>query len=314
MTHLVIGRLPKIPIDELLTHKVTFLSEAVLNEFLQEKAPPDSAKYLLQEDEHTPETIKNLKALLLSEDAANVALAIELIESGGFPPELHTELFMAYKMVDDTSIKTKIKPTLEKYSSEKAKEAMRQRMLLYSEHMDEQKLRRNINKYTKDNELDGIKIARYFWKRYQKGILYMFSYGNNEQIIEILPPGDTLDLSGHQINTLPDALLQCTWLKHIKLDDCDFTLFPKVLTQLSGVETLSLSKNYMWSLPKTMTNMSQLKKLNLDYNFLDPFPEIVYQLKQLESFSFKTWSDPPVYSKALKKLKKELPKCEVIWK
>ncbi|EAY32052.1 leucine-rich repeat domain-containing protein [Microscilla marina] len=311
ITHLVIGRLPKLNLNELLKHPVTFLSEAQLNQFLQEQAPPDPSKYLLTQNEHTPEAVKNLKGLLLSEDSSNVVLAVELINSGGFPMALHTELFMAYKMVNDTKVRKQIKPVLEKYSSEKAKEAMRQRMSLYSEHIGEIRLRRNINKYTKDNEFDGAKIARYFWERYRKGILYLFSYGSSEQIQEVLPKGDTLDLSELKINVLPQELAQCTQLKHVILNDCEFANFPKVLLQLSGLETLALQKNYFWKLPLELGQLTQLKKLDLSHNFFDSFPEVVYQLPALKSLSFKTWHTPVITAEVLQMIKEKLPNCVV---
>ncbi|WP_299462484.1 hypothetical protein [uncultured Microscilla sp.] len=311
VTHLVVGRLPKLKLDELLKHQVTFLSEAQLNQFLQEQTPPDPSKYLLTQNEHTPEVVKNLKGLLLSEDSSNVALALELINSGGFPMALHTELFMAYKMVSDTKVRKQIKPVLEKYSSEKAKEAIRQRMSLYSEHIGEMRLRRNINKYTKDNEFDGAKIARYFWERYRKGILYLFSYGSSEQIQEALPKGDTLDLSELKINALPQELAKCTQLKHVMLNDCEFANFPKVLVQLSGLETLALQKNYLWKLPNELGQLTQLKKLDLNYNFFDKFPEVILQLPALKSLSLKTWHTPVITAEARQMIKEKLPNCAV---
>jgi hypothetical protein len=313
ITHLVVGRLPKLTIEEVLKHKITFISEAQLNQYLQEQAPPDPTKYLLQQDEHTPETVNNLKDLLLSEDSSNVALAVELIKSGGFPTELHTELFMAYKMVDDLAVRKQIKPLLEKHSSEKAKEAIRQRMSLFSEHIGEMRLRRNINKYTKDNELDGVKIAHYFWQRYRKGILYIFSYGNSEQIKEVLPEGDTLDLSGLKINALPDELAQCSQLKHVLLKDCQFAVFPKVLLQLPQLETLNLALNQIGRLPDELPQLTKLKKLDLSYNFFQSFPELLYQLPQLEYISLKTWHIPAVTPDVLKEVVNKLPNCEIEW-
>lgn len=311
VTHLVVGRLPKLPLDEVLKHKITFISEAQLNQYLQAQTPPDPSKYLLQQDEHTPEVVNNIKGLLLSEDSNNVALAIELIKSGGFPPELHTELFMAYKMVSDVEVRKQIKPLLEQHSSEKAKEAMRQRMSLYSEYIDEMRLRRNINKYTKNNELDGAKIARHFWQRYRKGILYLFSYGSSEQIKELLPTGDTLDLSGLKINALPNALAECTQLKHVILKDCEFVTFPKVLLQLPQLESLVLRKNQIWRVPDELPQLEKLKKLDLSYNFFDHFPQVLYQLPQLEQLSFKSWHKPIITADVLQNIENTLPNCQV---
>ena len=220
---------------------------------------------------------------------------------------------MAYKMVDDLAVRKQIKPLLEKHSSEKAKEAIRQRMSLFSEHIGEMRLRRNINKYTKDNELDGVKIAHYFWQRYRKGILYIFSYGNSEQIKEVLPEGDTLDLSGLKINALPDELAQCGQLKHVLLKDCQFRVFPEVLLRLPQLETLNLALSQIGRLPDELPQLTKLKKLDLSYNFFQSFPELLYQLPQLEHLSLKTWHIPVVTPEVLKKVVSKLPNCEVEW-
>lgn len=314
VTHLIVARLPKIPLNDLLDSDVTFISEAQLNEFMASKQAPDPTKYLLQQDdERTTESIHKLKGLLLSEDDQNVAIAVELIKAGGFPKELHTELFMAYKLVDDSKVRKEIKPLLEQYSSEKAKEAMRQRWALFTEAMDEKKLRRNINKYTQNNEFDGPKIARYFWDRYQKGILYLFSYGSNEQIVDALPKGDTLDFTGLNINVLPEVFEELKHVKKIFLKECDFVRFPKVLFKMPWLEVLSLEHNYFEQLPKEMKKLTSLKTLNLNYNMLREFPEVLYEMPHLKKIMFKSWYDEHVDAATIEKVREKLPNCELIY-
>jgi len=314
VTHLVVGRLPKLPLEELLNYSVTFISEAQLNAFIDAQQAPDPSKYLLQPDDALAgENVENLKNLLLSEDDQNIAIAIELIKGGGFPKELHTELFMAYKMVHTPKVRKEIKPLLEKYSSEKAKESMRQRHALFTEAMDEMKLRRNINKYTKDNEFDGPKIARYFWDRYKKGILYVFSYGSSEQILEVLPKGEILNLNEHRINALPAELAQLTQLKKIYLNGCSFVVFPKVLLQMPQVEVLYLDQNYLEKLPKEIIKMTSLKELSISFNLIRTLPDVLLEMPHLEKIIFKTWYKSDIDPTLVEKVKKKLPNCELIY-
>ncbi|OJJ19472.1 hypothetical protein BKI52_21940 [marine bacterium AO1-C] len=314
VTHLVVGRLPKLPLEDLISHSVTYISEAQLNTFIESKQAPDPSKYLLQSDNTLAnENIENLKNLLLSEDDQNIAIAIELIKGGGFPKELHTELFMAYKMVNIPKVRREIKPLLEKYSSEKAKEAMRQRHALFTETMDEMKLRRNINKYTKDNEFDGAKIARYFWDRYKKGILYLFSYGTSEQVLEVLPKGEMLILNGYKINALPAELTQLRQLKKVYLKECSFIVFPKVLLQMPQVEVLHLDQNYLEKLPKEIKAMTGLRELSISFNLIRTLPEVLLEMPQLEKIIFKSWYNAHVETETIEKVKKKLPNCELIY-
>lgn len=313
VTHLIMGRLPKFSLDEILNHSLTFITEAQVNQYLTSQQAPDPSKYLLQENTQTPDNIQNLKGLLLSSDASNVALAVELMNSGGFPKELHTELFMAYKLVEDASVKQNIKPWLEQHSSEKAKEAIRQRFSLYSEHMDEAKLRRNINKYTKDNELDGPKIAGYFWKNYKKGILYLFSYGSSEQIMEVLPQGDTLDLSMCQVNILPEELVQLTQLRKVILSECNFSYVPKVLFKMPWIEELALDKNYLFRLSPEMVKLTNLRYLYLDYNQFQAFPEVLLKMPQLKKITIKNWYESYMDKETVRHIKEKLPDCELIY-
>ena len=314
VTHLVVGRLPKISLEDLLDLEVTFISEAQLNEFIASKQALDPTKYLLQQDdEQTTESIHKLKGLLLSEDDQNVAIAVELIKAGGFPKELHTELFMTYKLVDDSKVRKEIKPLLELYSSEKAKEAMRQRLALFTEAMDEKKLRRNINKYTQNNEFDGPKIARYFWDRHQKGILYLFSYGSKEQILDALPKGDTLDFTELGINVLPEVFEELKQVKKICLKECDFVRFPKVLFKMPWLEVLNLEHNYFEQLPKEMKKLGNLRELNINYNMIRKFPEVLYEMPHLRKIMFKSWYDEHVDAATIEKVKEKLPNCELIY-
>ncbi|HAS43214.1 MAG TPA: hypothetical protein DCS93_22230 [Microscillaceae bacterium] len=314
VTHLVMGRLPKLPIEELLNHSFTFISEAQLNTFIESQQAPDPSKYLLQPDNAlAAENIENLKNLLLSEDDQNIAIAIELIKGGGFPKELHTELFMAYKMVSEPKVRKGIKPLLEKYSSEKAKEAMRLRHALFTESMDEMKLRRNINKYTKDNEFDGPKIARYFWDRYKKGILYLFSYGSGEQILNVLPKGDVLNLNEYTINALPGELAQLTTLKKVYLNGCSFMVFPKVLLQMPQIEVLHMERNYLEKLPQEITKMKGLKELSMSFNLIKTLPEVLLEMPHLEKIMIKSWYEPRIDTAMLEKVKEKLPNCELIY-
>ena len=59
---------------------------------------------------------ENIKKLLLSGDAENLTLALQLIEGGGFSPDFKNELFIAYQFAVDSTIKKNIKEEKNKHA------------------------------------------------------------------------------------------------------------------------------------------------------------------------------------------------------
>ena len=102
ITHLLLGRSPK-NIPNNIPGNWSLLSEQELFALL------DQDKYLHQA---SVQQLENLRRMLLSRQEKTIALGLELLENGGVPKQLLTAIYLAYRTLDDSRLRKRLRVLL----------------------------------------------------------------------------------------------------------------------------------------------------------------------------------------------------------
>ena len=116
--HVLIGSQPKY--DPKFEQKVVFLSEKDLIDFLNQA----EKKYLIQET--SEEKLGHIQQLLHHESETNVWMASQILEGGGVPKVLITDLFIVWKKRKEAKLKKALKILLDLNLSEYSKHQIQQ--------------------------------------------------------------------------------------------------------------------------------------------------------------------------------------------
>ena len=103
-------------------------------------------------------------------------------------------------------------------------------------------------------------------------------------IQEAIDGQDThLDLSGLELEHVPDLIGQAISLTHLSLRDNQLKTLPVQIGQLQNLLQLSLVNNQLTALPDELAQCANLTNLNLKSNRLVHLPEGVLNLSRLEN-------------------------------
>lgn len=80
--------------------------------------------------------------------------------------------------------------------------------------------------------------------------------------------GDTLDLSGQQLTTLPETVLSRKDISVLNLSNNQFKELPSGIARMTNLVELNVENNRLESLPPELGNMIWLKKLDISNNRL----------------------------------------------
>ncbi|HJN73000.1 MAG TPA: TonB family protein [Myxococcota bacterium] len=92
----------------------------------------------------------------------------------------------------------------------------------------------------------------------------------------------TLDLSEHELQSLPSDLFQFTQLKELNLQGNQLEALPGEIGQLQALKRLDLSRNDLTALPEELWRLRALEVLNLQGNRLETISEDIGQLRALQ--------------------------------
>lgn len=148
-SHIVLGDLAKFDFEN-LPKNVVFISEKELNNWLQKSEKP----WLLESGK--VKEIQNLSKLLLTYQKENIALAIQMLEAGGVPAILLTDILIAFKKTDDKSVKRKLRKLLEIYVKKEELRILQARPSLRHNSIEKQK--ELISELAKNTVFDGKKL------------------------------------------------------------------------------------------------------------------------------------------------------------
>ncbi|MBS4052825.1 MAG: leucine-rich repeat domain-containing protein [Methylomonas sp.] len=93
---------------------------------------------------------------------------------------------------------------------------------------------------------------------------------------------EIIDLSGSELKTLPEALLQMPNLIALDLADNELDTLPDWLGQLTQLRKLNVSGNQLNNLPESLYQLAQLQELDVSDNQLIVLPESICQLTMLQ--------------------------------
>ena len=92
-----------------------------------------------------------------------------------------------------------------------------------------------------------------------------------------------LNLGGNQLETLPDALGDFTFLEVLTLSANNLHNFPTCILRLTRLTKLQLSHNKLTSVPDAIRRLTALKVLRLNHNQLTTLPAALGDLVELET-------------------------------
>ena len=213
------------------------------------------------------EQVSKVSRLLLSRDHANTKLALRILENSTFPKELITEIFLVYRITVDDTIRELTKNIIDKYGS---LDLVKKSKSNLSFRTYEDEVATNIRRLTRDNELDGLKIAKALYKYYDIGIHYLLDEVTKEEQVELLKPyinGTVFRMSKFRLRNFPTALIHFPFLTEIDLSDNLIQTIPPEIEKMVNLKILNLSKNDLKRLPKTIGNLKNLEILNWSYNY-----------------------------------------------
>lgn len=276
-THLVLGNNPK-NYELIDDQEVTFLTEQDLNQFLNKEDTP----YLLEKDTDTSLNKENIKQLLLSKDEANVFLGVELLNAGGVPRDLMTELLFVAKTISDKKIREQAKKMLKINGSESIQRALADRSKFVSNAQNaEKKVYKNLVKLAKlSTEINWTQMGFYLYTNFGNGLRYTFDYeplGSplRQKIIAGLIQNNTLNFFKAYASYMP-IYDYYGYAYYEKIE------FPLEILKHSNLIELNCAGCRIASIPSEIGNLKELKQLKLDGNFLKALPDSFKQLKNLK--------------------------------
>jgi Leucine-rich repeat (LRR) protein len=282
------------------------LSEAQLIDYLN--AFEDH--FLLEKDEDTAQSIESLSFMLQSVDVPSQLMALDMIDSGGLPAELSTELFTLLHLSDDKKVKDKLRKIVKVQGSKKLQDAFadRSKLISTSNSKVEKTFATNLSYYKSKHGqiIDIYQVAQRLIERIGRGLRFVLETlpkGDPRRaaaLTTILKGGDSLDLYESFATYLPDYLnpysyydafdfppeiLDFTHLTSLNARGCNISALPDDIDRLANLQQLNMSHNMLKTLPESFANLKQLKQLNLDHNQLTAFPDVLAKMPWLETIT-----------------------------
>ena len=341
VTHLLIGKNPKVPIIE-NHHELAFITENQFQTFLSQNQP----QYFEQSIQENSENIQdNLRDLLISPEPANALIAIEMMHSGGVPSTLLETLLVVQKTNSESKVRAAAKKLLELYAPPEWLPIIRdkQTFSVHDKTVREQVFNNKLKRIAKKTSIDlAAMLSLALFKVYRRGLRYIFfrfrkahkwrikafmatmtdthfdyaaglGYTNlKERFTEFIP---LYKMSG--LPPFPIDILEMTdQIESIDFHNCKFEKIHISINKFSNLKHLDYSFNQIKKLPKNIKKNQSLESLNLSQNMFKEFPLEVLALKNLKKLdlrrmrnypdgNFLTLTIPDI-------VKEQLPHCEIL--
>jgi len=262
-THLLLGQLSHGAYEEALERKIPIVTEQIVLHFINDH----TEQYLVDDADTSQEYAENISNLLLSGQEDNIALALELFKEGGFPKELLTELFIAYKQTTSKTVEKEAQRLLRQYGSVALIDFIKKRDFLFYQYGAESSLTTKLNRLEKNTELNTLKIAWYAYRQHKKGLSYLLKkLPSNEKLdlLQSLMIGDSLDLQNLGLTSIPKEVFELTNLASLNLRyNRISTISLKLLPKLVDLRELNLTANYkLWTKKNVRNSYGDLAKSN----------------------------------------------------
>ncbi len=249
-------------------------------------------------EEHLPkegflgdDASERIAELLSSEDSGNVALAIEMMKSGGVPSGVFEELFLAYQRTAlDDKVRTAAKKLFFAHAPLELRTAVEKNLrgtsIFFSGGT---KTKARIKTLVKESKgtLDGTKLAILV------GCLkYVFDEVKDPKVhlacLEKRRNGAELSLIKKELSRLPNALAQVEGVTKLDLSANHFATIPDVVFELGDLGSLDVSSNPFEELPRALAKLQKLERLSSSGTRLRAFPSVVFSLPLLRRLDLST--------------------------
>ncbi len=286
----VLGLQPNGKATALLHRGIPIALETHLRQVLEGADTP----HLIEAAKADGSAAAALGELLMSDDQASVKLALEMMKSGGVPPGIFEELVLSMQRAD-TRLRGGLQKLFAQYASSELQDAYKKVLAKKSFYgSGETKVTSRIKALAKKSkgEIDPLKLATLLL-RSNVGYAYLFEMGKKDdalatRALSALVKGDTLDLSGSELDELPGAIANLPALRRLLLRQNHLKTIPEIVLGLTALEELDLSENRLDALPEALEGMTALRTLAAGENFMQTFPSAVFRLSKLRSLDLST--------------------------
>ena len=225
----------------------------------------------LQDSESLPEgSTENLRELMESPHADNRDLALEIMKSGGIPPEHMTDVLGLAYMADDPELRKKAMTLLKKHASAKLRAKLATRVNFRTVRSEE-KMDAYLEDFAAFPEIDPQRLVRWIFAGTKLGVGFALRHGDEEtqrKAIQSLlredsgVPDGRLDLNNMGLHELPTVLGEFSNIIFLDVGNNEFTQIPKVVLSLAKLRWLKLYNNELGA-PGALDGLERLKDLSL---------------------------------------------------
>ncbi len=106
-----------------------------------------------------------------------------------------------------------------------------------------------------------------------------------QELIEYCPNLQRLDLSGNQIQFIPDAIGNLVNLQRLDLSGNQIQVIPNAIGNLVNLQELNLSVNQIKVIPNAIGNLVNLQRLCLRLNQIQAIPDVIGNLVNLQELA-----------------------------
>lgn len=302
-THVIVGARPgESKCNVAPEHTLTFLTQADAEKLV---VASQKEQFFLDEDSAPPEAAESILDMLLSDDTATLALALDLIGSSGLPTAAETGLFVAAKDADDKAQRAKARKLAKRFGSDGLKRALAERSAFYSTgDRAEKKTREALSDYARlAKDLDWIRVARYVRAKHGYGLSFALPRASSPERLNILrehvkdgaldyqdlvarhyrPSYDNPYAYNHYTGSAPPSeIFELTELTELNLSYCLLNTLPSDIAKLTRLKRLNLRGNMLTALPDALATLPHLEDLDIGNNELPEVPPILYKLPALK--------------------------------
>lgn len=339
VTHIVVGKNPELA-EAFNRDKYLYISESDIFDLAEKHSP----KFLNEQvSQGNADILTSVSSFLLSSEAANVKIGLQMLATGGVPDEILDLVLMLAKSSDDTSVRAEAKKILQISAPPSWKLLIDDKQLFKNLNTDDAKEQDIYNKLKTIAANAGAEAAAILslvlYRRYKKGLRYVvltntipepYKKQFHEMIIEnghmdfatalgfkswkgYAPQDMTLNTYKIKYKLPTDALASHT-ITSLNLHNCKLTAAPKEIVEFKDVKSIDLSCNNLTTLPAYFAQLQELEDLDLSSNNLTEFPLVLTKLKNLRKLNLQhNRKDHQIISIAIpEEIKAAMSACEIL--
>lgn len=300
---LVIGEKPGRHLKTALQRQLPIAVPSQVLAFLDR----NEGKFLGAAGKQDEAMVENLMGMLRSDSAENRDLGLTLMESGGVPAEMVTDLVARWLFSEEEKERFRCERLLTNHGPKALLSRIRSQLKIQENRSlpwADLLLRISRIQPIQRNEL--YKSALKSGQIQLKEVLDMRGMDVLPLLQEAVTKGE-LNLYNAGLDKLPSEVLQVKDLKALYLVSNSLDRLPSNIDNLDQLTRLNVRQNQLESLPSGIGLLSKLEELNLSLNRIHSLPETIYGLKNLRRLDL---SQNPIEDLPLEM--QQLPGLEVL--